>query len=86
MIDGIDGWIVFNFLAGVAALVINLRRFQPTNPRRWMRFAAAIIAGYIAVIYGLCITGYIHETDIRLYMRWMQGAVAVYLIAEARNG
>ena len=81
-----DLWIPLNFAVFLLAAWVNVRRLRKENTRRGLRFAALFISLYIAVIYLLAVLGVIPELDIRLWLRWMQFAIGVYVVAEAING
>ncbi len=74
------------FLLALGGIYFNAIGIRKTNPKRWMRFAGLCISAYIAVIFGLALFRIISSSDVSPYMRWFQGAILVYVIAEARLG
>lgn len=81
-----DLWIPAIFAVWLIAAWTNIRRLRRDNRRVGLRAAALVMSLYIAVVYLLAIVGIIPEIEIRLYMRWMQFAIGVYVVAEAVNG
>jgi hypothetical protein len=81
-----DLWIPLNLLVFVIAAWQNARRIKRGNVRNGLRWSALLLCSYIAVIYLLTIIGVIPEYEIRLYMRWFQIPIGIYLITEALNG
>jgi uncharacterized integral membrane protein len=82
----IDLWIPLNMLVFAVAAWQNIRRIRKGNTHNGLRWVALVIASYIAVIYLLVIVGVIGDADVRLYMRWFQLPMGMYLILEAING
>lgn len=81
-----DGWIVFNFAAGIFAFWVNVRRVRRSNPRMGMRLAACAISLWITGVYLFVMVGLLNQSGIPPLLRWTQGAIMLYLIAEGRNG
>jgi hypothetical protein len=65
---------------------VNFRRARRTNYRAGLRWAAFAICLYGAVVYLFGIVGIIPDVEIRLWMRWFQFPVAIYMIVEGLNG
>jgi hypothetical protein len=81
-----DLWIPLNLLIFVIAAWQNARRIRKGNKRNGLRWVGLMLSCYIACIYFLTILGVIPDGDVRLYMRWFQIPIAIYLITEALNG
>jgi uncharacterized integral membrane protein len=81
-----DLWIPLNVIVFAIAAWQNARRIRAGNARNGIRWVALSFSLYIATIYFLVIIGFIPDTDVRLYMRWFQIPIGMYLILEAMNG
>jgi hypothetical protein len=81
-----DLFVPLNLLVFAVAAWQNLRRIRRGNPHNGLRWVALCISLYIGGIYFLTILGAIPEGEIRLYMRWFQIPIGMYLILEALYG
>lgn len=55
-------------------------------PRKPLRFVASFVSFYFFVIYLLAMVGVIPDIEVRLFLRWFNVVVALYMILEARHG
>lgn len=81
-----DPWLPIIMILFVIAAWQNLRRMHRGNKRNGLRLAGLVVSLYIALIYLMAVIGAIPDVDIRLYMRWFQIPLGIYLVIEALNG
>lgn len=81
-----DIFIVINFALAAIAFWVNYRRAQRDNVRRGLRWAGMFIAFYIGFVYAAVMVGLIPEPEARLWLRFFQGVILAYMVAEALHG